>query len=170
MRMKRVALVLAMVAIPMLAQAGNFEITVERKKEGVGAPKGAVEQKISQKWTGEVKIVNRAFKPAPPLEAKYIVFVKRQQLGQKQNSDHIEKIKGAAKVSALKAGENTKILTSDVELHHQRLAAGWSYANGGSAIADDTVVGVWLRLFDGTTQVAEYMNPTSLMAKYKWEQ
>lgn len=165
--MKRAALVFALIVAPMLAQAGDFEITVERKKTGLSNAKGNVVQNSTQNWTGEVKITSHSFKPAPELEARYIIFVRRQSLGQ-QGGDKIDKQKGTYKVPSIKSGTTSTFLTSEVVLKQSHLAPGWIMASGADK-AEDGVVGVWVKLFDGSKQVAEYVNPSSLTSKYKWE-
>jgi len=166
--MKRGIIAFALVVIPMLAQAADYEITVERKKTGIGQAKGNVELKTSQSWTGEVKIQSHVFKPVPELEARYIIFVKRQRLGQNRGEDKIDKVKGSSKVADLKSGMTTTFLTSEVTLKQEFLAPGWIMVSGANR-AEDSVLGVWVKLFDGTKQVAEYVNPSTLTTKYKWE-
>jgi hypothetical protein len=167
--MKPMALVFAFVAIPLLAQAGDYEITVDRKKDALSAPQGEYRQVATQNWTGEVKIQNHAFNPSPELEARYIIFVKRQKIGQKQGMDQIEKVKGTTKVPAIKPGATAVCFTSDVPLHKAHMAPGWVPAEGGQQTAEDGVLGIWLKLYSGTTPVAEYVNPTTLATKFKWE-
>jgi len=167
--MKRAALVLALVVMPMLAQAGDFEITVQRKKEGESAPKGGIVQKTSQGWIGNVKIENCGFKPAQELQARYILFVKRQHAGQKQGEDQTEKVKGDYKVAELKPGANITFSTAEVQLRHSQLDGNFYYIGGGMSKTDDGIAGVWVKLFQGETQVGEYMNPPNLTTKFKWE-
>ena len=163
------ALVFAGMLFPLFAQAGDYEITVDRKKDAISAPKGEIRQHSSQHWTGEVKIQYHAFNPSPELEMRYIVFVKRQKIGQKLGDDQIEKVKGTTKVAAIKSGLPATCLTSDVELHEGHMAPGWRTGEGGMQKTQDAILGIWLRLYNGTTQVAEYVNPSTLATKYKWE-
>jgi len=166
--MKRALLALALVVIPMLAQAGDFEITVQRKKEGLTPAKGGTRLKSSQNWIGEVKVEYHAFKPSPELEARYIIFVKRQKIGQKQGEDEVEKVKGTATV-AITPGAPTTFYTSEVALYQAHMAPGWVPREGGMQRAEDSVLGVWVKLFNGTTEVGEHVNPTTLAAKFHWE-
>jgi len=167
--MKRAALVLALIVMPMLAQAGDFEITVQRKKAGESGAKVDVVQKTSQGWIGNVKIENRGFKPAQELVARYILFVKRQHAGQKQGEDQIEKVKGDYKVAELKPGANITFPTQEVKLNHSQLDGNYYYIGGGMTKTDDGIAGVWVKLFKGETLVGEYINPPNATAKFKWE-
>jgi len=168
--MKQGILFLALALFPMFAQAGDFEITVERKKDAVGAASTKDrEHSASQKWVGEMAVKNRGFKPTLPIEARYILFVKRQELAQKLGSYYIEKVKGTIQIATLKPGEEVKNLTSSVELHHQQIEAGWHYVNGGVTKADDTIVGIWVKIFQGTNEVGEYMDYPNVKERFQWE-
>ncbi|MDD5350972.1 MAG: hypothetical protein PHQ12_12240 [Chthoniobacteraceae bacterium] len=167
--MKSKLLVFALMFLPLLAQAGDYEITVERKKDAPGAATGARRLVTSQNWTGDVKVRNHAFKASPDLEAKYIIFVKRQQIGQKEGQDTVEKVKGSSKVISIKPGAQISFSTSDVPLHKGHMAPGWVPAEGGKETSEDAVIGIWLRLYSGANQVAEYVNPSTVTTKFKWE-
>lgn len=131
--------------------------------------RGGVEQQTSQKWTGTLRVENTSSKPSPELLAKYIVFVKRQELAQKAGPEKIDLVKGEAKIAPLKKGESFSLDTADIELRQQLLSANYRYANGGQTKASDTVAGVWVRLFAGAVVVADYSNPETVKAKFKWE-
>jgi len=36
--------------------------------------------------------------------------------------------------------------------------------------AKDIILGIWVKLFDGTNEVAQYVNPPTLPTKHNWEQ
>lgn len=167
--MKTVALVSALMAICLTAQAGDYEITVDRKREMGTSGGNNAQVKTSQNWTGEVNIEYHAFNPSPALEARYVIFVKRQKLGQAANAEDIDKVKGSFSVPSIKPGAKATFNTVDVPLFKAHMAPHWKMVEGRQS-AEDTLAGVWLRLYNGSTQVAEYINPTTLTMKYKWEQ
>ena len=168
--MKKLAFLAALVMVPMLAQAGDFRISMDRKKDGAGNMKGNDELKTSQNWVGEIKLENLTFKPSPDLELRYIVFVKRQELAQKAGMDQIDQVKGTIPVKSLQSREVATFPTSEVTLRKQALSGRFSgYVGGGNTKAEDAVLGVWVKLFNGQTEVMEYINPTTLKAKNKWE-
>jgi len=167
--MKMVALISALMAMSLAAQASDYEITVDRKRDPASMEKGDVEKKSSQTWAGDVKILYRPFKDSPALQGRYIVFVKRQKLGDTGNADKVDKVKGTFDVPPIKGGSSSKFSTVDVVLNKEHLAPGWRMGNGGRGIAEDSVLGIWLKLYQGQTEVANYINPTTLTSKYKWE-
>ena len=167
--MKRMAFLAALVMVPMLAQAGVFAISVDRKKDGAGQMKGDIEKATSQNWVGEIKIENLTFKPSEEVELRYIIFVKRQELGQKTGMDQVDQVKGTIKVGSLKSHEKASFSTSEVTLRQQQLDPHYYYKSGGIQKAADTVLGVWVKVFSGENELAEYVNPSTLKAKNKWE-
>jgi hypothetical protein len=167
--MNKLAFLAALVMVPMLAQAQDFRISMDRKKDGGGNMKGDVEMKTSQNWVGEIKIENLTFKPTADLELRYIIFVKRQELGQKAGMDQVDQVKGTIPVKSLQGREKASFTTSEVTLRQQALDAHYRFTSGGSTKAADTVLGVWVKLFNGQTELMEYVNPTTLKAKNKWE-
>jgi hypothetical protein len=130
--MKHKALVFALLFFPFLVQASDYEIVVNRKKEGLSqAHEGKVQQN-SQNWVGEVKLINHGFKDSPDLDLQYIIFVKRQDIGKKADAaEHVEKVKGSLKIASLKAGATSANNTSEVKLRQQQLDSHVIFLNGG---------------------------------------
>ena len=168
--MKKKLLIFASMVLPILAQAGDFEITVDRKRDALSAPTGNHRLVATQNWTGDVKIRNRGFKQSPELSAQYIVFVKRQRIGQKMGSDPVERVKGTIKIAAIKSGETSTVNTSEIQLHKAHMEPGWIPAEGGRENAEDSIAGIWIKLYSGTTQVGEYTSASTIPTKYKWDE
>ena len=161
--------------VPMLAQAGDFLISMDRKKDGTGqVAKSGIELQTSQQWVGEIKVENLAFKPTAEIELRYILFVKRQDVKQNAEMDQMEQVKGTIKVGSLKGREKGTFLTSEVTLFQQQIKANWVYVDKsgkeiGKRKAEDAVMGVWVKLFSGEAELADYANPSTLKQKNKWE-
>jgi len=169
--MKRAIVLLGLMLAPWIAQAEDFQISVLRKKTetaraGVGHDGDAI--KGTEKCYYQVTVARKAFKPSAAIQARYILFVEKQELAQKAGTEQVEKIKGDGKIESLKPQGKTTFNTSEVTLREQSLTGGWSYTNGGRIKAKDSLVGIWIKLFDGETEVGEYINPTTLSSKYKW--
>jgi len=170
--MKKAVLLAALLCLPILAlaQANNYEITVNRKKAGFNQSNKDAITSSSQTWSGEIKIRNKSFKPSPEIEVQYVIFIRRQQLGATAGSaEHVEKVKGSQKVDTIKSGETIIIATKEVKLRAEKLDDNWYFSGGGIAKAEDGILGVWVRIMQDGEQIAEYVNPTSLKAKQKWE-
>ena len=122
----------------------------------------------SEKWAFEAKITNTSFKPIPALQAQYIVFVERQELGKKKGLERIEKVKGTAEIKPIAAHGNSSFTTETVSLSEKSLNGSFHYVNGGLIKSKDSLKGIWIKLMDGTTVVGEYVNPSTLQAKEQW--
>ena len=172
--------VLLSVVLSATACAEDYQITVERKKSGftqeVSAIKGAkssggtpTEQVQSRKWKAAVKIKNTSRRESPALEARYVLIVKRQQLGQKAGKDVIETLKGESKIAPIKNFAEGSFQTREVALQSRTLLGNFYVANGGMNKSMDDVSGIWIKLYDGTKEVGEYVNPEAVKTKYKFE-
>jgi hypothetical protein len=157
---------------PWIAEANNFGITVARKTADATVPKAVKSgEPLTEKTETvfyQVTVANTAFKPSAALKAKYIVFVERQEIGEKAGSEQIEKIKGSADVKELKPREKETFSTSEIKLKEKGVTGNYIYTSGGRIRAKDSLAGVWVKLYEGETEVAEYVNPTTLSNKHKW--
>ena len=170
--MKKLSWITALLAFPLITTAEDFQISVERQKKWLPEKGGKGEKGIDRSmfhWSGEIKIENRMQKPSPELEAKYILFVKRQAIGQKVSGDTFEQVKGSAKVPVMRKMEATSVKTEEVDLHHAQVAQGFYLKKGGQVVTNDSVSGVWVKLFSDGNEVAEYTNPPSLKTRFKFE-
>jgi len=168
--MKTPLLLVILLALPLMAAAADYEITVERKKDAGGGLQGGTRLTSTQNWTGVIKIKNRTFKPSPELQVRYIIFVKRQQLGQATDLELTDKIKGSTKADSIKPGAVVTVMTSDVPLHKGQMAPGWRTREGGRQASQDSVHGIWVQLYDPEGNVvADYANPSTLKQKYEWQ-
>jgi hypothetical protein len=169
--MKRVLLLVGLLLAPWIAEANSFNISVARKKADARLAKPTAEGGVSEKsetFFYEVSVANKAFKPSEPVTAKYIVFVERQEVGEKPGSEQIEKIKGEGEIAAMKAQGKESLNTKEVTLREKAIVGNYIFVSGGRLKSRDTLVGVWVKLFQGDTEVGEFVNPTTLANKHKW--
>lgn len=117
-----------------------------------------------------ITLTNNAFKDAAAMEVKYVVFVERQRAGEKTGNEHIERVTGSKTVEGIKSHQKTSVETDKFTLNQNQLAAGWHYTNGGKASAKDSVKGVWVRVYQGGTVIGEYVNPSTISKREKWEE
>ncbi len=159
--------------LPFLAQAADFEIAATRKKTGSVGLKPVQSGNItegSETYTYDIKVTSRAFKGTEPVIAKYILFVERQQVGTKAELDVVERVTGEMEVEALKSRASKVFQSKPVDLKTQSLTGNWVFGDGSRVRTKDSVLGVWVKLFQGETEVGEYVNPTTLTRKHQWEE
>jgi hypothetical protein len=153
------------------AFAGDIQVSLERKKTGLRGEQAQTGLNSgTQKWVGEVKIESGAAQPTPELQARYVIYVRRQNIGQKVGEDQVQEVSGEAAVPSLKRRAPHVFDTSEIELRQQALAPNYYLKNGGMTKASDSITGVWVKVFKGGVEVGEYVNPTFIKEKYKWKQ
>jgi len=171
--MKKYALSLCALLVPCVVLAGGIEIKVNRKNleaQRLKAPKFGENPTGSETVAYQVSVQNKEFKAMPPLKARYIIFVERQQIGQKVGTETVEQIKGEADVPEMGAMKGESFVTNGVKLLEEQLSGKYiAYTDGGRIKAKDRLVGIWVRFFDGETQVGEYVNPVNLKTRHTWE-
>ena len=120
-----------------------------------------------ERWIYEVTVENRTFKELASLEAKYAIFFKQEQLGVKADPTPRHQ-NGTFSIPALKSHEKKAFTTDPVELSKSNLVGRWIYSSGAKPNAQDTLVGLVVRVYQNGQQLAEYGNPSTL-TKEKWE-
>ena len=172
--MKRLLCLLALsLCMPLVGNASGLEMALVRKIDTVKKSDINSENPVrseNQLWRAEVKVTNRSFRASPALKARYIIYVKRQLLGQKHGDDKLSEVLGSADVEAIAPNTSTSIAMPEIALNQANLDAGYSFRSGGQTKAQDSVVGVWVKLFDGDKVVAEYLSNTTLKNKHEWKE
>lgn len=125
--------------------------------------------KASESFLYEVVVANKRFQAGVPLKAHWVILVEREELGAKQGSDKLDWATGTAEIAAIPAHGKGTFKTDAVTLRDQSLTGGWIYEGGGKIRAKDSFAGVWIKLFDGDKQVGEYVNPSAVASRHKWE-
>jgi hypothetical protein len=152
-------------------RAGDIEISWKRKTLDATTGKLAAGEvaKSTEDCVYTLTLTNKSFKDAPAMEIRYIIFVERQRAGEKIGNEHVERITGTKQVEGIKSHQKFAVDTDKFTLNQQQLSAGWYFANGGKRGARDSVKGVWVRVYQGDEVIAEYVNPSSIKLREKWE-
>ncbi|MEP6667888.1 MAG: hypothetical protein ABJF10_01975 [Chthoniobacter sp.] len=99
----------------------------------------------------------------------YLLFVERPKLGSRLDQPSaVDRVTGTQNIDTLTNRAPQTVTTSDVVLHKDTMGGGWTYNNGGRLRAEDTVVGVWVRVSQGGQVIAEYANPPTV-TKRGWD-
>ncbi len=169
------AICAAMCLLAQVARAGDADadVSTEPKKiadKVTGQQTDAVSK--TQKWGYSVTVENKTFKPLTNLEVKYMIFYKHEQLGikappRKQHSS------GSFTIPSVAANDKVSFDTTPVELTKAVLlgpVGGYSYfANGAKPSAQDSLTGIWVRIYQNGTLFKEFANPSDLIDKEQWE-
>jgi hypothetical protein len=163
---------LGLVAIAITAaRAGNSDVDIhilpKQVDQSAHNATGGSSFHSKEHWVYEVTIENRTFKELDGLELKYVIFYKQEKFGSKEPAA-VKRQNGSVSVGALKAHEKKSVTTSSVELNKATLSGDYYFPEGGKAHAQDSLGGLWVRLFQNGQQVAEYANPSTL-TKEAWQ-
>jgi hypothetical protein len=121
-----------------------------------------------EQWGYEVTIENKEFKDLTGLEIKYITFYKQEQLGSKA-APVLKHKSGSSKIDTIKGHEKTEFHTETIELKKSSLTGGYTYADGAKIAVQDSLAGLWIRVYQNGAQIAEFAKPTNLTTKEKWQ-
>lgn len=160
-------------SVRVLAQASgvHLDITAERKlHDDAGKKSYGVEMAhAGEDCVYNIIVSNPSLKDSPALDVQYVIFVQRQRLGEKTSMEHLDKVRGSGSIPAIKSQAKGSVATKSFVLGKANLQNGYIYSNGGRQSAKDTVKGIWVRVFDGPTMLAEYANPSTIKEHETWD-
>jgi hypothetical protein len=123
--------------------------------------------RAKEHWVYDVTIENKTFKDLVGVEVKYIIFFKQEKQGVKAEATPRRQT-GSMTINLLAPHEKKSFTTTAVELNKSHLVGRYHYRSGGKLSAQDTLEGLWIRLYQNGQQFAEYANPSTL-AKEPWQ-
>jgi hypothetical protein len=166
----------AVFALGQVARAGDADVTVscqpKKFENKVTAGKPSDEVKKTQMWGYSVTVENKTFKPMTDLEVKYIIFSKRQQLGMK-GPGRKQHDSGSYTIKEIAPNDKVTFDTDSIALTKAMLigqSGGYSYfTNGAKPKAEDSLTGLWIRIYQNGNLFTEFANPAELTSKETWE-
>jgi hypothetical protein len=123
---------------------------------------GGGTNRSKEDWIYDVTIENKTFREMTGLEVKYAIFFKKEKQGSKEAPIQSHQ-NGSFQIPSIRSHEKQTLKTDSVELKKSHLAGAYHYANGGRIKAEDTLVGVAIRIYQNGQQLAEYANPSNLL-------
>jgi len=136
-----------------------------------GADIGGIASK-QEHWGYAVSFENKSFQPIAEMEVKYMIFFKQEQLGSK-SPGRVQHQSGTFTVSAIPPHSKQAAETDAVQLKQAYLtgpAGGYTYyENGAKSKVADSLIGIWIRVYQNGTLFAEFAKPSALMTREKWE-
>ncbi|MGI9115756.1 MAG: hypothetical protein DLM52_11980 [Chthoniobacterales bacterium] len=168
--MKSSVCVIALILGATAAFAGmsDVDIQVAPKMVDASQPQNAGHRGTSEEhWQYIVMIENKRFQPLLGLEVRYMTFYTEAALGSKDAPEQQHQ-NGSFAVDLLQPHEKKAFTTSPVELKKSHLVGRRHYVNGGRIKAEDALVGVWVRVYQGGQIIGEYANPSTL-TREQWQ-
>ena len=144
----------------------SFKRPGDIKNVNVGNADGGVPSKNDETVHYELRMQNQTIGNLEKLNVDYVVFVQRQKLGEPISTpSRIDRVSGTQAIELLNNREPQSVTTTDFTLHKGALGGGWTYNNGGRLKAEDSVVGVWVKVSQNGQLIAEYANPSSCKSR-----
>jgi hypothetical protein len=173
--MKSVTIILCVLTASVgngLAQIGNQNLEIhctarklaEKTNPGAGEGGKAV---TKQDWAYDIVIENKSFHDIPSLEVKYIIFFSQQHLGKKE-APQAKRKTGSISLPSLRSHEKKTVTTESAQLTKASLVGDYYFIDGAKIKVEDSLTGLWIRIYQNGQQFAEYANPSTLL-KEKWE-
>jgi hypothetical protein len=150
------------------AGLSDFDVTAEAKLLDQNSNSQGDKKTTNQQWVYEVTMANKSTKDFSNLKVQYIVFIKDAREGGKPSDAKLIRKAGEKQTNPAKSHAKVIFQTDPVALTKTQLASGWTYANGARPRAADSLAGIWLRVFEGDKQVAEFSNPPTLQTRETW--
>jgi hypothetical protein len=135
-----------------VAIAGNLDVDIHcvarRVDQSVKKASDGGANETKEHWVYDVTIENRTFKELTNLDLKYVIFFKQEQLGVKAAATPRQQ-SGSFSIDSLKPHEKKSFSTNPVELNKSNLVGNWIYSSGAKPNAQDTLVGLAVRVYQG---------------------
>ena len=155
-------------AVPAAHAQSDVDIHAAAKMVNSNQPLNQGHRTMAKEnWSYEITVENRRFQPLTGLEARYMVFYTTAELGSKE-APLQQHQSGNFAIDALRPQERKGFTTTPVELDKSHIIGRRHYVHGGRIKAEDTLVGVWVRVYQGERIVGEYANPTTL-TREQWQ-
>jgi hypothetical protein len=146
--------------------AGNFDFEIHcfpnRIDQSVKKVSDGGANETKEHWIYDVTIENKTFKELTNLDLKYVIFFTQERLGVKADATKRQQ-SGNFSIDSLKSHEKKSFSANPVELNKSNLVGHWHYESGAKPNAQDTLVGLAVRVYQGGQQFAEFANPSTLL-------
>lgn len=171
-------ILVGLLAATVSAEEGNpvaqreFEIDISQdRKKRYEKTDGKVYSRI-RPYSFELTIETRREEPATNLKAEYRILVERGlDVGHPRRDDgeKVEAVAGSVDLTKLVPREEMEFETKTVEIHKSSLDINYYFEGNVVENSKDDLIGIWVRIYDGDTLLAEAAKPSSLPRKYRWK-
>ena len=147
-----------------LAVGSDVDIHVVAKRVDASQPRnedGGSRTVSKEHWNYEVSVENSSFKPMTQIDVRYMIFYKAEELGSKAPAQQ-KHLSGSFSIDALTPHGRKTFTTNSVGLNKSHLTGHWYYSGGERIKAEDTLAGIWVRVYQGGQTIGEYANPSFL--------
>jgi hypothetical protein len=150
------------------AAPSDFDVKADPKCLAKDKTISGIEKITTEQWVYNVTIENKTARDHTDLDIKYVVYASDVQPGSKAPPKVIRKT-GSSKLAAIKSHTKSAFTTEPIDLVKSQLTQGVMYGSGARPRANDTLEGIWVRIYKGGELLAETAKPPALTTKESWE-
>jgi hypothetical protein len=100
--------------------------------------------------------------PATGLRADYQLYIRRAKLGESMSSQPLINRHGSGPIANIDAGGKVSFRTDSAAANILVLQPGYHWKKTGTYDSvNDKLEGIWIRIFQGNTMIAEYLSEQS---------
>jgi len=170
--------IIGLFAVSAVAEEGNpvaqrdFEIDIsEDRKKRYEKTDGKVYSRI-RPYSYELTIESRQDEPATNLKLEYRILIDRGlEVGRPRNRKYekVEAVSDSVKLENLVRNKEVELMTKVVEIKKSSLDPNYYFQGNVTENSEDDLIGIWVRIYDGDTLLAEEAKPSSLPRQYRWK-
>lgn len=157
----------------VLIEVSRTKFDTRKKKEESKLTDGRIIKDgrtvTEEDWGYNITLRNQTSAPIEGLRAEYILFVKKDVPDGHVDKNKLKRTKGSLTFTSIAPGARATERTDAVVARSVKLADGIVFAGSdGDDRMRDTLVGAWLRIYQGDRLVIEQASPGSLSSTEKW--
>ncbi len=127
----------------------KFSVATDNSTQGVTI--------TTEEWGYYITLNSKTMHAASNLRVDYQLYVRQAKLGETMSSQPLKNRAGVKNIPKLDAGGKTNFKTIGVPARLVQLQQGYYWtATGHSEDVNDKLEGIWVRVFQGSTMIAEY--------------
>jgi hypothetical protein len=143
----------------------TVKLEVSRTKFGSARDDKSVEglTTTTDQWGYNVVVINQTRLPGKELRADYVLYVQQaqQRKGTLTDGAKIHR-SGSEKIAVLELMGRASFRTNSIATKKHELQPGWVWGQTGNTDqVIDTLEGIWLRVYQGNTLIAEFLSSES---------
>jgi hypothetical protein len=111
----------------------------------------------TEQWGYDIALTSKTMRPATEIRVEYQLYIRQAKLGQTPSSQPLKNRPGTKTIAKLDAGGKSSFKTDSAAARQVKLLPGyvWKETGRGEDVSDK-LEGIWVRVFQGTTMIAEY--------------
>jgi hypothetical protein len=154
-------------AASAIAAPNDFEIKLETKCLSKERSSTSIEKISREQWAYNVTVEDKSAKDHAGLEIKYILFASDVKPGSRAAPTLVRK-NGSTTVD-IKSREKKSFTTEPMDITKSQLAGGVTWGSGARPRANETLEGIWLRIYKDGELLNETVRPQNLATRQTWE-